>query len=86
MYFLCGALLIQKPRVLTFKNKAMKPILLNTYENESDFVICVWHCVMYYAVTIYDSIKQTHGKGKTFADRETAEAYAKDLNSKYHFI
>ena len=63
----------------------MKAILLNTYENDSDFVICVWHCVMYYAVTIYDSVKQTHGKGKTFADRETAEAYAKDLNSKYHF-
>ena len=63
--------------------KKTAPVLTDYYENETDFVICVFNCVMYYVVTIYDSAKQTHARQKSFADRETAKAFAMDLNKKY---
>lgn len=58
-------------------------ILVKTFENDTDFVICVFNCVSAYAVTIYDTICGAHQRAKICSSKEEALQYAQNLNNQY---
>lgn len=62
-----------------------KPALVKTYENDTDFIICIWNCAgLYYKITVYDFVIRKHEAQKgTFATLEEASKKAKELNKQY---
>lgn len=60
-----------------------KSILIDVFENETDFKVCVFDCCSAYVVTIYDEVSEKHKKMRTLADHESAKKYAKELNAQY---
>ena len=63
-----------------------KPKLLKQYENDSDFIICVYEMPNNtFAVTSYDTIDRKHKKEKEFNTFEEALSFAKKINKEYFF-